>query len=213
MHLADEARDWVKVLLSGEGADELFGGYRRYMRFLKKRPSVAGLIESNQFNSVALVNSIVRHPNGNLPPERLASAESLSEGTPARQLTLYDLRFYLPGLLLRQDKMGMAANLEVRVPYLDKRLVETALALFVWSAQRILPVRVTELSIVEEAFDPALNPIRAKVSLGMRVLSVDDVGFAHRGGSLFMAYLRAKEQLVAKAPAATLSNLGISGIP
>jgi hypothetical protein len=74
---------------------------------------------------------------------------------------------------------------------------EAPLTLFVWSAQRVLPVRITELSVTEEAFDPALNPIRAKVTLGMRVLTVDDLGFTHRGGSLFMAYVRAKERLVA----------------
>lgn len=74
---------------------------------------------------------------------------------------------------------------------------EAPLTLFVWSAQRVLPVRITELSVTEEAFDPALNPIRAKVTLGMRVLTVDDLGFNHRGGSLFMAYVRAKERLVA----------------
>ena len=66
--------------------------------------------------------------------------------------------------------------------------------------------------MTEEAFDPALNPIRAKVGLGMRVLSVDDLGFRHRGGSLFMAYVRAKETLVSRAPAVSLSNLGIGGI-
>jgi len=73
-------------------------------------------------------------------------------------------------------------------------------------------VRLTELSVVEEAFDPALNPIRAKVTLGMRVLSVDDLGFAHRGGSLFMAYVRAKESLVGRSRSVALSNLGIGGI-
>ena len=48
--------------------------------------------------------------------------------------------------------------------------MEAPLTLFVWSKNRIVPVRVTEFSITEEAFDPALNPIRAKVSLGLRVL-------------------------------------------
>ena len=58
--------------------------------------------------------------------------------------------------------------------------------------------------ITEEAFDPALNPIRAKVSLGLRVLSIDDLGFSSKGGSLFMTYLQTKEQLAAKAqPAAS----------
>ncbi len=67
------------------------------------------------------------------------------------------------------------------------------LTLFVWSANRIIPVRLTEFSITEEAFDPALNPIRAKVSLGMRVLSIDDLDFNEKGGSLYMAYQQQKE--------------------
>jgi hypothetical protein len=91
--------------------------------------------------------------------------------------------------------------------------METLLPLFVWSKSRIVPVRVTELSITEEAFDPALNPIQAKVSLGLRVLSVDDLGFQHKGGSLFMAYLQQKEQLASRSPAAGLSAFGIGGIP
>jgi hypothetical protein len=42
--------------------------------------------------------------------------------------------------------------------------LEAPLTVFVWSEQRAVPVRVTDLSITEEAFDVALNPIRAKVS-------------------------------------------------
>ncbi len=53
--------------------------------------------------------------------------------------------------------------------------------MFAWSKTRITPVRITELEITEEAFDPQLNPIRAKVTLGMRVLSVNDVGFLTPG--------------------------------
>jgi hypothetical protein len=90
--------------------------------------------------------------------------------------------------------------------------VETPLALFVWSKTRVLPVRVTELSVTEEAFDPKLNPIRAKVSLGLRVLSVGDLGFDHKGGNLFMSYLQQKEKLTTLTTGA-LSALGITGIP
>jgi hypothetical protein len=90
---------------------------------------------------------------------------------------------------------------------------ETALTLFVWSRHRVLPVRITECSITEEAFDPALNPIRAKVSLGLRVLSVDDLGFSHKGGSLFIAYLKAKEQLASAVAGGTAGQLGLGGIP
>ncbi len=90
--------------------------------------------------------------------------------------------------------------------------LEAPLTLFVWSKQRVVPVRVTDLSVTEEAFDAALNPIRAKVSLGMRVLSVDDLGFEHRGGTLFMGYLRNKESLAARAGSVALSALGVGAI-
>lgn len=91
--------------------------------------------------------------------------------------------------------------------------MESALALFVWGAQRIAPVRVTDFSITEEAFDPALNPIRAKVSLSLRVLSVDDLGFDHKGGGLFMAYLQSRERLAGKAATFGFDALGIGGLP
>ena len=87
------------------------------------------------------------------------------------------------------------------------------LTLFIWSRNRIVPVRVTDFSITEEAFDPSLNPLRAKVSIGMRVLSVDDLGFNAKGGNLFMAYLQNKEQLASKNRAGTLSALGLTGLP
>jgi hypothetical protein len=89
---------------------------------------------------------------------------------------------------------------------------EAPLTLFIWSRQRIVPVRLTEFSITEEAFDPGLNPIRAKVSLGMRVLSVSDLGFEHRGGMLFMNYLRQKEQLAGKYEGASFGALGVKGV-
>jgi hypothetical protein len=73
--------------------------------------------------------------------------------------------------------------------------METALTVFAWSQSRITPVRITDLSITEEAFDPELNPIRAKVSLGMRVLSINDVGFLTPAGSLYMIYHTTKESL------------------
>lgn len=90
--------------------------------------------------------------------------------------------------------------------------MEAPLMLFIWSKNRILPVRLTDFSITEEAFDPALNPIRAKVSLGMRVLSVDDLGFDHKGGSLFMSYLQNKEQLASQNRGGSFNSLGIEGI-
>jgi hypothetical protein len=90
--------------------------------------------------------------------------------------------------------------------------LEAPLTLFVWSRQRVVPVRVTDLSVTEEAFDAALNPIRAKVSISLRVLSVDDLGFDHRGGTLFMAYLRNKEALAGRVAPVDLSTLGVESL-
>ena len=87
------------------------------------------------------------------------------------------------------------------------------LTLFVWSANRIVPVRITDLSITEEAFDPLLNPIRAKVSLGMRVLTIDDLNFNDKSGSLYMAYQMNKERLATLNQSGSFSTLGIRGIP
>jgi hypothetical protein len=87
------------------------------------------------------------------------------------------------------------------------------LSLFVWSAARIVPVRLTDFSITEEAFDPKLNPLRAKVSLTLRVLSIDDLFFSDRGGSLYMTYQRQKESLARLFQSGTFGALGITGLP
>jgi hypothetical protein len=123
---------------------------------------------------------------------QIAAMESLVQPTSAQ--------------LRSQDALASAGTLEIAP-------MEAPLALFIWSRHRIVPVRVTQLSITEEAFDPSLNPIRAKVSLSLRALSVDDLGFAHRGGGLYMAYLTAKERLATRAPGATLATFGIGSLP
>lgn len=107
--------------------------------------------------------------------------------------------------LLDRNAMSQSGMLEIAP-------MEEPLSVFVWGKNRVVPVRVTDFSVSEEAYDPSLNPLNAKVSIGMRVLSVDDLGFAHRGGSLFMSYLQAKERLAAKAQQGSFSKLGIGGI-
>jgi hypothetical protein len=108
--------------------------------------------------------------------------------------------------LYNDDGMANSGALEI-IP------LEQPLTLFVWSASRVVPVRLTEFSITEEAFDPNLNPIRAKVSLGLRVLNVDDLGFEHPGGRMFMSYLTNKQQLATLAASPALSVLGLGGLP
>jgi hypothetical protein len=104
--------------------------------------------------------------------------------------------------LLADDAMASAGTLEI-IP------LEQPLTLFVWSANRVIPVRLMEFSITEEAFDPNLNPIRAKISLGLRVLSVDDLGFDDPGGRMYLTYLTNKETLASKVASAALTTLGL----
>ena len=108
-------------------------------------------------------------------------------------------------ILQANDALARAGTLEIAP-------MQAPMTLFVWSKNRIVPVRVTDLSVTEEAFDSALNPIRAKISLGLRVLSVADLGFDHPGGSLFLTYQQQKERLAGLAAGATLSSLGIGSI-
>ena len=121
------------------------------------------------------------------------------------------LPFFLAGLF--GLVVAAAHARDYKAGTLEIAPMEAPLSLFVWSKNRVLPVRLTDMSVTEEAFDPALNPIRAKVSIGMRVLSVNDLDFDHRGNSLFMAYLQQKERLAATNPAASLNALGINRIP
>jgi hypothetical protein len=90
--------------------------------------------------------------------------------------------------------------------------METPLTLFIWSKSRIIPVRITDFSVTEEAFDTDLNPIRAKISLSLRVLNMNDLGFDHRGSDLFTRYQKEKEALARKSQRFDFGNLGIGGI-
>jgi hypothetical protein len=120
------------------------------------------------------------------------------------QLASLETLIYPPSAQIQADNvLSMGGTIEIAP-------MEAPLTLFVWSAVRILPVRLTEFSITEEAFDQLLNPIRAKVSLGMRVLSVNDLNFDHKGNSVFLANLARKEVLAGKAGQGSLSSLGIS---
>lgn len=123
------------------------------------------------------------------------------------QLAALETLIYPPLQRILDNHAKAAAGMLEIIP------VESPLTLFVWSRSRIVPVRVTDLSVTEEAWDTSLNPIRAKVSLGMRVLSVHDLGFDHRGSSTYLAYQRVKEGLAGLFAGGTIGQLGIGAIP
>lgn len=137
-------------------------------------------------------------------PER--NEDAVEFGIHPQLAALETIVYPTSGELLANNSLAQAGTLEIAP-------MEAPLTLFVWSKSRVLPVRITELSITEEAFDTALNPIRAKVRLGLRVLTVDDLEFTHKGASLFMNYLQQKESLAARGAGGQLNTLGIGELP
>jgi hypothetical protein len=136
----------------------------------------------------------------------LADSQSTQVGLHAQLAALETTIYPLSSQLLANNSQASSGSIEI-VP------MRGPLTLFVFGPNRIVPVRITEFTITEEAFDVSLNPIRAKLSLGLRVLTTDDLGFNGKGGSLFMSYLQAKEQLSSQSKAGTFGMLGINGIP
>lgn len=136
-----------------------------------------------------------------------------SNNAQAEQLGLHAALAALEVLIYPKSDVLRSNNDSASSGSLEIIAAEASLTVFVFGPNRIVPVRFTEFSIVEEAFDVNLNPIRAKVSLAMRVLTIDDVNFDDKSGGLFMAYLRSKEQLASKNAAGSFGALGITKLP
>lgn len=155
------------------------------------------------------------------PPEEtikldveIDAADQLEQGRgPATTLGIYPTLSSLEMLLYPKSSVVIANEVLARIGVIEVIPPEAPLTLFVWGEKRALPVRLTEFGITEEAFDPDLNPLRAKVSLGLRVLSYHDLGLVSAGGALFMAHQAAKEVLATMGSLGTLAPPLPPGIP
>jgi hypothetical protein len=177
--------------VQGVGGD---GGGERAQPFRLKGPA----IESIKLDAEIDATDQLEFPDGN--------ANAVANGVAPQLATLEALVNPSVDELMAIAALSENGTLEILPP-------EAPLVLFIWGKNRIVPVRVTDFSVTEEAFDPALNPIHAKVSLGLRVMSTEDLGFRHKGGTIFINYLRTREALAAKAGSATLTSLGIANLP
>jgi asparagine synthase (glutamine-hydrolysing) len=125
--LARRSREHATVLLSGEGADELFGGYARACDTHTANGET--FIRASQFHSEARLSKL--RGTANLRPA-LEKRRALFEEGHAEHLSnclKYDMRTHLVDLLVRQDKMSMGHGVENRVPFLDRQVIEFARAL------------------------------------------------------------------------------------
>ncbi len=133
--LAERSREHATVLLAGEGADELFGGYARFAMPASDTPSpgahdpVDAFIRATAFHSEARLAAL--RPAADLGPA-IEKRRSIFQEGGADHLSnclRYEMRTHLVDLLLRQDKMTMARGVESRVPFLDQQVVDFARAL------------------------------------------------------------------------------------
>ncbi len=104
-------------------------------------------------------------------------------------LATLELLMYPPTLNAKKIE-EQAARGQVQVSPADLPLV-----LLVWGKQRVVPVKLTSFAIAEDAFDTRLNPIAAKVELGMQVLTYMEFTSSSIGRDAFIAYQKAKESL------------------
>ena len=105
------------------------------------------------------------------------------------QLSALEMLVYPKTLLVGLNTVLLAVGTIEVVPPIGP------FTLLIWGARRVLPVRLTDISITEELFDTKLNPIRAKVSLGLHVLNYNDLSITHPGYHLFLAHQVVKETL------------------
>ena len=139
--------------------------------------------------------------------DKLEEADGISTevGIQAQLSALETIIYPSSSSLFANNSKAQAGTIEIAP-------IEAPLILFIWNKNRVVPVRITEFNITEEAFDVNLNPIRAKISLGMRVLSVNDLGFDHQGGNLYMNYQQNKERLAKMYATGTMNDFGINSI-
>ena len=147
------------------------------------------------------------------PPEEsiklsvvIDATDQLQQGDAiADSMGIYPALASLEMPLYPKSALVIANEVLARVGVVEVIPMEGPLTLLIWGVNRIVPVRITEFSIAEEAFDTDLNPIRAKVDLGLRVLTYDDLGMLSPGGALFMVHQIAKEVMATIGSVGTLS--------
>jgi Contractile injection system tube protein len=152
------------------------------------------------------------------PPEEtikleveLDAADQLEKAEPTTvQLGLHPTLAALELLLYPKSVLVIANEVLARLGIIEVIPPEAPLTLFVWGDKRVLPVRLTSFSITEEAFDVNLHPIRAKVSLDLKVLSYHELGLLSKGGSLFMAHQLAKEAMATVGAGRSLAATGVT---
>jgi hypothetical protein len=118
------------------------------------------------------------------------------------QLAAMELLIYPPSARVIANGAQLAAGTIEIAPTTAPRV------LFVWGQRRVLPVQLASYTISEEEFDARLNPIRATVSLEMRVLTYSDLSASNADYHQYLAYQQSLESVADKAVTMDTTVLG-----
>jgi hypothetical protein len=151
-----------------------------------------------------------------VPGETVARGAAVAGPLPApREVITFTLVLDATDKLQAGDPITQQSGLLPAISALELLLYPVGGAPTVWVSgnRRIVPVRITEMQIVEQAFDPALNPIRAEVAVTLQVLKDADLAGNPRERALWDAHFAALQQLAKAAyDGGTLAGLGLTGI-
>ncbi len=139
------------------------------------------------------------------------AADQLEEANPLAVTSgVYPALSALEMLLYPKSRTVIANAALARLGNIEIIPPEAPMTLFIWGTRRVVPVRLTSFSITEEAYDTALNPIRARVELSLLVLSYADLKQGHPGYNLFLAHQIAKEIMATTNVITSAQNIGAS---
>jgi hypothetical protein len=126
----------------------------------------------------------------------LDAADQLAAGDPLAGTTGILPQLSVLEMLLHPGSVQVIANTVLLVAGTIEILpIELPMAVLVWGPGRVLPVKITGLTINEQAFNPGLAPLRASVEIGAKVLTYDDLSVTDVGYGLYVAHVVAKEVL------------------
>jgi hypothetical protein len=140
--------------------------------------------------------------------ENTTGSDTVAQSGIYPELSVLEMLLYPPAASAdRIESQAKAGKVQ-----LDPKELSLPLVLLVWGKSRVVPVKLTSFSVTEEAFDANLNPIQAKVDLGLQVLTYIEYPEENLARATFIAYQKDKERLAGLYAPSDKGRTGINEV-